>query len=49
MILGAEFYNQRNDFQFDQILHVQLNTHQGVKYFLKIIFNRNKRSLSLSE
>ena len=44
-ILGVEFYGQWNDFQFDQILRVQPNTHQGIKYFPKIIFSQNKQGL----
>ena len=43
---GLNFMIKTIDFQFDLVLHMLLNTHEGVKYFPNFILTRNKYSLS---
>ena len=45
-VKGQNFTVKVNGFQFDRVLHVHPNTHQGVKYFLNFIYTRNKHSLN---
>ena len=43
-VKGQNFIVKVNGFQFDRVLHVHPNTHQGVKYFPNFIYTQNKNS-----
>ena len=46
-VKGKNFTVKVNGFQFDRVLHMHPNTHQGVKYFLNFIYTHNKHNLSV--
>ena len=43
-VKGQNFTVKVNGFQFDRVLHVHPNTHQGVKYFPNFNYTQNKNS-----